>query len=146
MAIKVKSAAEAADKWASVTPGRQSYYEAGAKAAGQDWETNTVLAAPAYKAGVSAGNIQQMFAGGVKRAGAAKYTRKVTDVGGARFSTGITAGKQDMQSGIEPFLATIGGLTLPQRSPRGSEANIERVRTIAKALNLKRLSLRAAGA
>ena len=40
MAIKVKSAAEVAAKWAEQTPGRQAYYEAGVKGAGADWEAN----------------------------------------------------------------------------------------------------------
>jgi len=146
MAIKVPSAAEAAKKWGEVTPGRQGYYEAGAKAAGGDWESQTVAAAAAYKAAISAGNIQQMFAGGVKKAGAAKYTRKITDVGASRFSQGVTAAVGDMQTGIEPMLATIASVTLPARQPRGSAGNLQRVSVVADALNKKRLALRAAGA
>jgi hypothetical protein len=146
MAIKVPSAADAAKKWGEVTPGRQGYYEAGAKAAGADWEKNTVDASKAFKAAISAGNIEQMFAGGVKKAGAAKFVRKVTDVGAARFSQGVTAAVGDMQTGIEPMLATIAGVTLPARQPRGSAGNLQRVSVIADALNKKRLALRAAGA
>lgn len=146
MAIPVPTAAEAAKKWAEVTPQRQGYYEAGAKAAGPTWEAATTAAGAAFKAAISAGNIQQMFVGGVKKAGAAKYTRKITDVGAGRFSTGVTAGVQDMQSGIEPMLATIASVTLPTRQPRGSAANLQRVAAVADALNKKRLSLRAAGA
>lgn len=144
--IKTISAADAAKKFAEVTPGRQAYYEAGALAAGADWEKNTGDAAANYKAAVSAGNIDAMFKGGVKKAGAAKYVRKVGAVGAARFSSGIAAGAQDYQTGIEPMLATISAITLPARAPRGSESNIERVRVVAKALHAKRLSLRAAGA
>jgi hypothetical protein len=146
MTIKVKSAAEVADKWASQTPGRQAYYESGAKAAGSDWEANTINATGNFVAGVQAGNIGKMFAGGVKAAGAAKYVRKVTDVGAGRFSQGVTAGKQDYASGIDPMLATIAGVTLPARAPRGSESNLARVRAVATALHTKRLALRAAGA
>ena len=146
MAIKVKSATEVADKWAQVTPGRQQYYQAGAEGAGQDWETNTGAAKANFQAAVSAGNIGNLFAGGVKRAGAAKYTRKVKEVGAARFASGVTAGKVDYASGIEPMLATLAGLTLPARAPRGSESNLARGRAIAVALNQKRLALRAAGA
>ena len=146
MAVKVKSAAESAAKWAEQTPGRSAYYESGAKAAGADWEKNTLDAAPNFKAAVSAGNIDKLFSGGVKQAGATKYVRKVTDVGVGRFSTGVTAGKVDYQSGVEPMLATIAGVTLPARAPRGSEANLARVRAISTALHAKRLALRAAGA
>jgi hypothetical protein len=146
MAIKVPTAQEAAKKWGDVTPGRQGYYQAGAAAAGGDWEKNTVDAAAAYKNAISAGNIQQMFTGGVKKAGASKYTRKINDVGAGRFSSGVSAAVSDMASGIEPMLSTIASVTLPARQPRGSAANLQRVSAVADALNKKRLSLRAAGA
>ncbi len=146
MAIKVKSASDVASKWAEVTPGRSAYYEAGAVGSGSDWETNAVKSAAAYKAAVSAANIQNMFAGGIKRAGAAKYDRKVKEVGVSRFGPGITAAQTDFQSGVEPMLATIASITLPARAPRGSAANLDRVRVIATELNKKRLALRAAGA
>jgi hypothetical protein len=146
VSIKVKSAAEVAAKWAEQTPGRSAYYESGVKGAGPDWEKNTTDAAPNFKAAVSAGNIDKLFTGGVKQAGAAKYTRKAVEVGVGRFSSGVTAGKVDYQSGIEPMLATIAGVTLPARAPRGSEANLARVRAVATALHAKRLALRAAGA
>lgn len=146
MAIKVKSAGEVARKWAEVTPGRSAYYQSGAVGAGGEWESNTIAAAAAFKAAVSAGNIDAMFKGGVKRAGAAKYNRKVADVGVARFSQGVTAAVSDFESGVAPFLETMAALTQPQRQPRGSEANLERVRQIMVANHKKRLALRAAGA
>ena len=146
MAVKVKSIAEVAKKWGDVTPGRAAYYEAGAVQAGGDWEAKTVAASKAFKAGISAGNIEQMFAGGVKKAGAEKYNRKVKDVGVARFSQGVQAAVGDYQTGVQPMLDTIASLTLSPRAPRGSEANLARVREVATALNKKRLALRAAGA
>ena len=146
MAVKVKSAAEVAAKWAEQTPGRSQYYQVGVQGAGSDWEKNTLDAAQNFKAAVSAGNIDKLFTGGVKQAGAEKYRRKAVDVGVTRFATGIAAGKDDMLKGIEPFLATIASVTLPARAPRGSESNLARVRAISVALHLKRLALRAAGA
>jgi hypothetical protein len=145
MAIKVKAASDVAKKWGEVTPQRSGYYEAGALAAGSDWEKNTADSAPNFKAAVTAGNIDKLFAGGVKNAGAAKYTRKVKDVGVSRFSGGVAAGVTDYQTGVEPMLATLSGLTLPARQPRGSVANAQRVTAIMDALHKKRLALRAAG-
>lgn len=146
MAIKVKPLADVVDKWADVTPGRSAYYEKAASVAGGDWEKGATAAKTAYKAAVSAANIDAMFAGGIKRAGAAKYERKVKDVGVARFGPGVTAAKADFSTGVSPMLDTIAGITLAARQPRGSEANYARVREIGVALNKKRLALRAAGA
>ncbi len=146
MAIKVKSAADVAAKWAEQTPGRQAYYESGVKGAGSEWEQNTLAAAANFKAAVTAGNIDKMFSGGVAKAGAAKYARKAVEVGVGRFGAGVAAGKVDYQSGVAPMLETIASLTLPARAPRGSESNLARVRAVANALHTKRLALRAAGA
>jgi hypothetical protein len=145
MAIKVKSAADVAKKWGEVTPGRQGYYQAGAAAAGSDWEAGALAAKANFKSAVSAANIDAMFVGGVKRAGAAKYTRKVNEVGVARFSQGVQAAVGDMSAAVEPFLQTIAGMTLPARQPRGSAANLQRVALIATELNKKRMALRASG-
>ena len=145
-AIKVKSVTEVRDKWLDVTPGRASYYEKEASVAGSDWEKGATEGSGAYKTGVSAANIEQLFKGGVKRAGAGKYERKVKDVGVARFSQGVSAAGPAFEAGVSPFLDEISKITLDARQPRGSEANYARVRTIGTALHKKRLALRAAGA
>ncbi|MBA7651236.1 hypothetical protein ES703_59053 [subsurface metagenome] len=144
--IKVKPAADVAKKWSEVTPGRAAYYESEATVAGADWEKGATAAAKAFKSAISAANIEALFTGGVKRAGAAKYERKVKDVGVARFGPGITAAVDDFKDNVAPFLDEIAKIVLPARAPRGSEANYARVREIGVALNKKRLALRAAGA
>src|SRR3990167_836147 len=145
MPTKVKSAAEVAAKLADQTPGRSAFYEAGVRGAGPDWEAGTLASAANYKAAVTAGNIDKLFAGGVKKAGAAKYTRKAVEIGVGRFSSGVTAGKVDYQAGIAPMLETIAGVTPPARKPRGDELNLARVRVYSAALHAKRLAERAAG-
>lgn len=146
MAIQVKSAADAAKKWTDVTPGRQAYYQAGVQTAGQTWVNNTSAAAGAYDAAVKSATIKQMFAGGVKKAGADKYQTKSVTLGAPRFAQGVQAAGPDYQQGVDPYLQTIAGLTLQARAPRGSAANLQRVAQIATALNAKRLALRSAGA
>lgn len=146
MTIKIKSADEIAKKWGEVTPGRTGYYESGVKGSGTDWEAATKGAAAAYKAAVSAGNIDRLFSGGVTKAGGAKYERKALGVGKDRFASGVSAGVGDMQSGMAPMVETISGLTLPARFPRGSEQNDARGKVVRVALHAKRLALRAAGA
>jgi len=145
MPVKVKPLADVSAKWAEVTPGRSAYYEKGATVAGADWEAKAAAAATAYKAGVSAANIEKMFAGGVKKAGAEKYNRKVKDVGVGRFGPGVTAAKGDYEKGEGPMLDTIAKVDLAARQPRGSTANYQRSVVIGTALNKQRLALRAAG-
>ncbi len=145
MATKVKSAVEIAAKWARVTPQRQSDYEVGATVAGADWAAGAAAAGIAYKNAVQASNIGQMFVGGVKRAGAEKYNRKVKDVGVARFGAGVQAAVKDMADGMAPMVEAIAAVTMPARAPRGDLANQQRSVVFQVALNKKRLALRAAG-
>ncbi len=145
MAIAVKAAADVAGKWSSVTPQRQAYYENGVKNPRTSWAGATAAAAPNYKAAVSAGDIEKRFAGGARKAGDAKWQRKATEVGVGRFSSGVAAAKADYETAVGPYLQAISGITLPARQPRGSEANLERVRTIATTLSKLRLANKAAG-
>ncbi|MDP1807326.1 MAG: hypothetical protein Q8K72_19265 [Acidimicrobiales bacterium] len=145
MPIDVPTAAVVASKWAEVTPGRQRYYQANTPPSAERWSANTQAAGAAFGAGISAGDIVRRFTGGVRKAGADKFRRKVETIGAGRFGPGVTAATADMQSGVEPYLATIAGLTLPGRAPRGDESNIERVRVIARALSARRLALIGAG-
>jgi len=146
MSTKVPTADAVAKKWAEVTPGRSGYYASGVAGAGSDWEKNASGAGAAYKAAISAGNIQQMFTGGIKRAGAAKYQRKAAGVGVDRFSTGVTAAVGDYQTGMSPMLSAIASVEPPARQPRGSAGNQQRSVVYQVALNKARLAQRAAGA
>jgi len=142
--ISVKSASDIATKWAEVTPARASYYEAEAPAAAAEWEANTVQAGGTYKAGISVAGIEKRFIGGVKRAGAGKFARKVRDVGVARYSPGVTAAKADFESGFADFQAVLDGLEIPDRGPRGSPGNYAIVEKVGSALHKKRLAVLAA--
>ena len=142
--ITVKSAPEVAQKWADVTPARASYYETEAPLAGAEWEANTAAAGGTYKAGISVAGIEKRFVGGVKRAGAEKFARKVKTVGVDRYSPGVAAAEADMAKGIADYVGVLEGLEIPDRGPRGSDANYAIVTKVGKALHAKRLAVLAA--
>jgi len=142
--ISVKSATDIANKWAEVTPARAAYYESEAPAAGAEWEANTVAAGSTYKAGVSVAGIEKRFVGGVKRAGAAKFTRKVKDVGVSRYAPGVAAAREDFAAGFADYAGLLDGLEIPDRGPRGSPGNYAIVQKVGDALHKKRLAVLAA--
>lgn len=146
MALKIKSAAEAADKLVVRAQASATEYGREAGASGDSWAANTIAAKDSFGQAITAAGIKDRFARGVAKAGAAKYARKVKEVGADRFSPGVAAGKVDYQANVEPFFATIANLTLSARQPRGSAANYNRVGEVGKALNAKRLALLGAGA
>jgi len=142
--ISVKSASDIATKWAEVTPARAGYYESEAPAAGAEWEANTAAAGGTYKAGVSVAGIEKRFVGGVKRAGAAKFARKVKDVGVSRYAPGVAAAREDFAKGFADYAALLEGMEIPDRGPRGSPGNYAIVQKVGDALHKKRLAVLAA--
>ncbi len=145
-ATDVKPAADIAAKWSRVTPQRAADYEAGASNAGAKQNANAIAAAGAFQAALTAGNIKNLFIGGLKKAGGEKYNRKVKDVGVSRFGPGVAAAQADMQNGMAPMVEAIAAVTMPARAPRGDVANQQRSIVFQIALNKKRLALRSAGA
>jgi len=143
--MKIPSTADVAEKWVTVTPARATYYEKETPAAADYWFDRTTKAGPTYKSAVTAPDIADRFTGGVKRVGAEKFIRKVKAVGVARYGPGITAAKEDYSKGIDPYLAELGVIDIPERKPRGDPGNLERVRKIMTALHKKRLAILAAG-
>ena len=142
--ISVKSATDIAKKWADVTGTKAGYYEAETPAAAARWEANTTAAGGTFKAGISVAGIERRFVGGVKRAGAAKFKRKVETVGVDRYSPGVSAAQEDMAKGFTDFQSVLAGLEIPDRGPRGSDANYAIVSVVGKALHAKRLAVLAA--
>ena len=145
MAIKVKSIEASTTKWAEKARGAATEFAAEAEASAELWAGNTVKAADTYGQAISAAGIKERFRRGVMRAGAAKFARKIRDVGADRFAGGVDAATQDYNAGAAPYYSTIAALTLSPRKPRGDPANYNRVMEIGKALNAKRLALLGAG-
>lgn len=145
MPLKIRSAADIARKWAEVTPGRASFYEAGLAGAADDWLRGATAAAGNYRSAVQAGNIEARYSGGVRRAGGDKWLRKASTLGVDRYGAGVSAAEGDMASGLEPYVSVIASLTLPPRKPRGDSANYARSEAVGKALAAKRVQLMVGG-
>lgn len=144
MALKVASPSDASKYWVSGAQARSDRYATNTPAAAGTWQQNTVNASANYKSAVSAANIDKMFSGGVTKAGAAKFQRKVQLNGTSRFPTGVSNAQQDYEAGVAPFLDTIKSVDLPARKVRGDPANQARSTNIQVALFKKRLALRGA--
>lgn len=143
--MTVPGSAETATKWAEQTPARASYYEGKTVGAGSTWESTTKAAANVFKVAVQAADIAKRFAGGVSRAGAAKFDRKVKDVGVERWGPGIAAAETDMESGISPYLSELAAMSISERGARGDAKNYGIVKEIGDRLHKKRLALLGAG-
>ncbi len=141
MAIKVKPIEVSMVKWQENAGRAAGAFATAAEAAAEDWAKNTQAASDNYGSAISAPGIKERFRRGVAKAGAAKFARKIRDVGRDRFAPGVAAAVGDYKLGVEPFLATLAALTLSARKPRGDPANYRRVEEVGKALNAKRLAM-----
>jgi hypothetical protein len=134
MAIKLKSMADIAAKWARRASAAGPDYEAGLRAPKEDWATAAKNAEPAYEAGIQDAVSRKAFGKGVTKAGTEKWSRKALAVGPARYGPGVTAATPDYTTEFSPYRDALERISLPVKGRKGDPANIERVRTIATAL------------
>lgn len=145
MALKVKDVGTSAEKWTSNAQSASGEYAANAEAAANQWASETAKSDGTWQQAVSAAGVKERYRRGVQQAGAAKYARKIRDVGAGRYGSGVSAAQADYVAGFTPYAQTLTGLNLDQRKPRGDPANYNRVQQVGKALHAKRLAMLGAG-
>ncbi|MBA7608299.1 hypothetical protein ES703_15476 [subsurface metagenome] len=131
----VKSADKIAKKWARVTPDRITDYEDGVRNPQKDWEKETADAEPRYEAGIKAAMARKAFGKGVRKVGTSKQKSASIIKGIPRWPEGVRGAEDDMRKGIEPYVAILEALKLPERFPTGDPRNIKRVEVIQHALH-----------
>lgn len=141
MGLNVKSAEVSATKWDANAARAADEFATNAAAAASVWEAATKAAKDNFHKAITAAGIADRFAGGVAKAGAAKFSRKINDVAKDRFGPGIHAAVTDYSEGVSPYLDTIRGLSLKKRGPRGDPSNYDRVKQVGDALSAKRLAM-----
>jgi hypothetical protein len=139
MAIKVKDAGTAASKFTQRAAAAAGDYQAGVQGAGEDWQRNTAASADNYAAAVQEAITRGAFQRGVQAAGGAKFASRAATTGARRFPEGVREGGPAFQAGVQPYLQTIAGLTLPPRRPKGDPANFQRVQVIGDALRRRKV-------
>lgn len=130
MALKVRNAQEAADKFKTRAGAAQGDYQKGVAGAGAAWQEGAAASEDNYNQGVQAAIARGAFRRGVQAAGAAKYQERATTVGPQRYTQGVQVGAGDYARNVAPHLDAMRNATLAPRRPKGDPANIERVRQV----------------
>ena len=138
--IPIKSAAQIADKWTRVTPGRSEDYKLGVANPGADWATETQAAKGNWKAGLDAAAAKDLYGKGVEKAGTKKWQEKALKKGPGRFSEGVYMAGPDFQKGFAPFREAIANADIGPRFPRRDPRNIDRVKRVVDALVAAKLA------
>lgn len=140
MAIKIKSAAQIAQKWVEVTATRGGDYKAGVEDSTVDWAGKTKAAESSYEEGLAASISKKSFGRGVDAAGNAAWKRGAIEKGVGRWPQGVRVAKDDYAKGYKPYRDVIASLVLPERCRRGDPRNYARVQALGEALHTKRIS------
>jgi hypothetical protein len=136
--MKMKSSSEVAAKWARVTPGRTSEYQAGVQNPRVSWSAATVAAADNFKAGVTAAIASGAFERGVKAAGDSLWQQNAANIGPARFAEGVANAQPRFEAGFAPYAQVLASTTLPPRFPKGDPRNLKRVEAVTMALRKRK--------
>lgn len=132
---QIKSLSETSKKWTTVTPQRQTDYEAGIRAPRRDWQDATLASASNYQQGVQAAITAGRFQAGVDDAGSETWRKGALEKGLQRWTQGISVAKESFERGFSPFREVISRVELPPKGPKGSPQNYQRVQVIGTALH-----------
>jgi hypothetical protein len=139
MAVTVKTAAAAAQKFITNAQAAAPAYATGVANAGAKWAANTSASADTWQQGVVAAAANGRYAAGVNQGTQSKYQTRASGVGAQRYPQGVAGSQQTYQTAVTPYLNTIANLTLPPRQPKGSAANYQRVQAVGNALRAQKL-------
>ncbi len=131
-----------AERWKSRAAAASQTYVDGVNNPRRDWAEATAAAEANYAQGIQSAVSKKSFSKGVKRVGSEKQKRGVTEKGATRFAQGVQLGDANYQTGIAPYIQELESKTLPPRGPKGSPANLERVRAVNDALFKKKQQIK----
>lgn len=130
----IRSMADIARKWATVTPMRSADYEAGVKNPRRDWAQATASAEDSWKAGVANAAAKGFFSKGVNFAGTPKWQAGAISKGVTRWGPGVSIAEPNYQRGFAPYRDAIERVTLPTRYAKRDPRNLARVKAIVDAM------------
>lgn len=131
--MKVKSLDSITTKWQQRASSAGQAYSDGVKAA-TGWAAATSAAANNWSAGVTAAATSGSFAKGVNAAGDTTWQAGAINKGVSRYGPGVQVAGPAFTAGFSKYQSVLSSLTLPQRFPKGSPQNIDRVNAVVTAL------------
>jgi hypothetical protein len=132
MGIQVKDASMIAAKWSTRAGAASQDYLAGVAAPRASQSASAIAAKGVWADSVASAAANDLYAKGLAKSGDGKWQQGVKDKGSVRYQPGVTAGKNNYQTGIGPVLSTLSSLNLPPRNVKGN--NMGRVQMVVDAL------------
>ncbi len=130
----IKPLDQASDKWVRRASVAAEDYKMGVENPRRNWEEAATEAEANYKQAVIDAANKGRYGQGVKRVGNEKWRKGAVQKGPGRFTEGVALGIDEWRKGFSPYWEAIRALKLPDRGPKGSPQNIQRVAAVATAL------------
>jgi len=130
----IKPIGASADKWSRRSSGATGDYSTGVQNPRKSWATAAKAGEKNYAQGVTQSIARGGFGKGVSACGDAGWQKGATTKGPGRYAEGVTGAQGDWTDGYQPYQTTMASLTLPDRGPKGSTQNLQRVNLVATAM------------
>jgi len=131
----VKPIGHGGAKWKDRAGSASGVYKDGVQSTGKNWASSAQAANGAWKAGVTTAASQDRFSKGVGAAGNETWKQATLTKGPDRYSTGVSFAEPKYVKNAAPYYSAISAINLPERGPRGSAQNYQRVAPIGQALH-----------
>jgi hypothetical protein len=135
---EIKDVGRIAQKWARVAPQRTQDYSEGVSQPRRDWATAAAAAQETHSAAMQKAATAKSYSKGVRAATSGKWQQRALAKGPGRYAEGVAIAEPDYRAGFTPYAEVITRTQLPPRFPKGDPRNLERVKTIANALHMKK--------
>lgn len=129
----MKTAQQSAEKFVNRAGVASGDYAKGASETTKDQAAAAIAAAPSYAAGVQAAISRGAFAKGLQKSGKQGWLNGVQGKGQSRFAEGVSASSQKYATESARFDTARNAASSLPRGPKGSPANLDRVRAVAVA-------------
>lgn len=127
MANPIRPLDTSAENFVSGASAAVNRYEFGVKNPKRNWKNNTEAANERHKAAVIAANSRNAFLKGVQKVSQTDYQTATATKGVERYPSGVSSSKEKWAKGFQPYHSALGNMTLPNRGPRRSQENKNRM-------------------
>lgn len=128
-----------ARKWVKNAQNAVQDYEYGVKNPRKDWKTETLGAQERWAQGVQQAIQRRAFGAGVTKAGTEAWQKGAVEKGPQRYAQGVSVAMENWKREFDPYARVLTNLRLPDRGPKGSRQNYERVIAVGTALHEEKL-------
>ena len=135
----MRTAQQAVEKFVQRASVASGDYAKGAAETTKDQAALAIAAEPNYAAGVQAAITRKAFSKGLQKSGKQGWLSGVQNKGQGRFAEGVANSSQKYATESARFDGARNAAASLPRGPKGSPANLDRVRVVATALRAVKL-------